>query len=177
MVQYEPFDEGVEVNAQVIRSVVDAFPAALQSQGEQVLADHNIEEYDADQWFPQSAYLDAYSEIAENMGERTINQIGNTIPDNADWPPEVDTVVAAIEGLDHVYNQNHRGGEFGEYAAEQIDDSTVRVECENPYPCALDVGIIEGIADKFGARRAHVDEVGSDCRETGADACVYEVSW
>jgi hypothetical protein len=177
MGEYKPLDSGVEVNGQTVLSVVHAFPDALQSRGERVLANHGIEEPTEDEWYPQSAWLDAFSELSDTMGESTLEQIGKMIPQSAEWPPETETIVDGVESIDAAYHMNHRGGEIGTYDAEQVVDNRIHVTCDNPYRCAFDTGILKGVVTEFGGSTARVSEIGSGCREDGADSCLYEVSW
>lgn len=177
MGSYEPIDSNVEVNGQTVLSVVHAFPEALQSQGERILADNGIEDPAEDEWYPQAAWLDAFSDLTDSMGESTLEQIGKTIPRSAEWPPGTDSVVEGVESIDSAYHMNHRGGEIGNYEADRVGENTIQVTCDNPYPCAFDMGILKGVVEEFGDARARVDEVGDGCREAGADHCRYEVTW
>jgi hypothetical protein len=177
MAEYKPLDDGVEVNGQTVFSVIHAFPDALQARGERILADHGIEEPEEDEWYDQEDWLSAFGELRESMGEATLENIGKMIPKSAEWPPGTESIVGGIESIDTAYHMNHRGGEIGNYSAEQADDSRIRVVCDNPYPCAFDRGILKGVVNEFGTSRAKVEEIGGGCREEGADQCTYEVTW
>ena len=177
MTEYEPIDSDVEVNGQTILSVVHAFPEGLQGQGERTLAGNGIEDPTEDEWYPQERWLDAFADLRDGMGESTLKQIGKQIPRSAEWPPGTDTVVDGVESIDTAYHMNHRGGEIGNYGAERVDDDTIHVVCDNPYPCAFDRGILEGVVDEFGETRGKVDEVGPACRADGGDECRYEITW
>jgi predicted hydrocarbon binding protein len=176
MPQYEPFDDGVEARGQTILSVVDAFPSALQGRAEAILAEHGIEDIDPDMWYPQENYLGSLEEIDDSMGTNTLNQIGKTIPKNAEWPPSVDTAFDAVESIDEAYQMNHRGGEIGYYSADKTDDKTIEVTCSNPYPCAFDRGLLEGVLKEFADTRTAITEVGESCRSDGAGECVYHLT-
>jgi predicted hydrocarbon binding protein len=176
MVRFEAFDDGVEVNGQTVRSVVAAFPSALQSRGERILAQNGIEDPQEGDWYPQQAWLDAFEEIADEIGENTLRQIGREIPKNAEWPPGVDSVVGALESIDDAYHMNHRGGDIGYYRAENVD-GTVEVRCKNPYPCDFDRGIIKAAADEFADSLVTVTETSDRCRSDGGEECRYEATW
>lgn len=177
MNEYEPIETGVEVNGQTVLSVVEAFPAGLQSQGERILASHGIDEPEEGSWYEQAAWLSAFGELYDSLGERSIEKIGKTIPKTAEWPPGTDDIVSGVESIDRAYHMNHRGGEIGSYSAEKVEEGLIRVTCDNPYPCPFDRGILKGVVSEFGERRAAVKEVGEHCREEGAKQCEYEVSW
>lgn len=175
MTAYEALNPEVEVNGQTIRSVVEAFPPALQGRGEEILARNGIEDPEAGEWYPQQAWLDAFTELHERMGSATLARIGKEIPRNADWPPDAETIVDGVESIDKAYHMNHRGGEIGSYDVERIDPETIAVRCDTPYPCPFDLGIVKSVVDEFGDRPASVRETGSECREDGADECRYDV--
>jgi hypothetical protein len=177
MVQLEPLGRGVEVNGQTVLSFVDGVPQSFADNAQEILADNGIEEPEPDEWYPQQAWLDAFEEVANSVGTSTLNNIGQSIPEHAEWPPGVDGVVEAIESIDLAYHQNHRGGDIGHYEAKQVDDSTVRVECTNPYPCDFDQGIIKAVGREFSDEFVRVEEIGNTCRNDGDEKCSYEVSW
>lgn len=177
MVQLKPVASGVEVNGQTVLSFVDGVPGSFEEKAQRILAENGIEEPESGDWYPQEAWLEAFEEVANSIGESTLNNIGQSIPENAEWPLGVDGVLDGIESIDLAYHQNHRGGDIGHYEAEQVDDSTVRVECTNPYPCTFDQGIIKAVGREFSDEFVRVDEVGTDCRNDGGNKCVYEVSW
>jgi predicted hydrocarbon binding protein len=177
MTEYEPLDPEVEANGRTILSFVRAFPDALQERGEEILADNGIEDINEDEWYPQEDWLAAFEDVSESMGDSTLGKIGKEIPRNAEWPPGTDTVVEGVESIDEAYRMNHRNGEIGSYTAKRVEQNKIHVECDNPYPCAFDVGIIKGVVKEFGDSTAFVDEVGDGCREEGAESCLYEVTW
>jgi hypothetical protein len=96
MTQFEPFDDGVEANGQAVLSVIEAFPAALQSQADGLLAENGIDDPQPTEWYPQAAWLAAFKRIATDIGENSLRKIGQAIPDNAEWPPGVDSVVGGL---------------------------------------------------------------------------------
>jgi hypothetical protein len=175
--QFETHDDGVEVNGQTVAAFLDGTPSAFEDRAADLLAAHGIEEPQPGRWYPQQAWLDAFAEIADNVGKQTLRRIGGSIPDNADWPPDATTVAEGIESIDDAYQMNHRGGEIGQYVVESIGDGDAVVRCTNPYPCAFDRGVLDAVAAEFGGGVPSLDEVGDDCRETGGDECVYELSW
>lgn len=177
MVEFEPFDTGVEIKGQAVLSVIAGVPDVFEDRAREILADNGIEEIDADSWHSQEAYLDAYRQITEQVGETTLQQVARSTPDNAEWPPDVETPMDALESIDDAYHLNHRGGEIGSYDVTSTGETSAEVRCETPYPCIYDQGLVEGTVGAFNDGFANINEVGDDCREDGADACVYEVEW
>lgn len=177
MGQFEPLEDGVEVNGQTVLAFVDGVPSAFRGKAESILADNGIEDTEPDTWYQQQAWLDAFKEIAENIGTNTLTNIGRSIPENADWPPGISSVEEGIESIDDAYHMNHRGGEIGHYHSEAVGENTVRVRCTNPYPCPFDQGIIKATAGQFAEGIPGLKEVGDTCRTDGGEECVYEVTW
>ena len=178
MSKYETLDDGVEVNGRTVLANVDGIPDTFEEQAFEILAENGIEDPDPEGWYSQQAWLDSLEQIEDEVGESTVKNIGKSIPENAEWPPGVTTVVGGLESIDEAYRANHRGGEIGHYAAERVDDGTIEVRCDNPYPCTFDQGLIESAAKTFtDSGIPLVTETGDECRDEGGDECVYEVTW
>mgnify|MGYP006934483092 CR=1 FL=1 len=110
-------------------------------------------------------------------GRRRSSTSGRSTPENAEWPPGVDTPLAALQSIDDAYQLNHRGGEIGSYEATDAGRDRARVRCENPYPCVYDRGLVLGTVEAFSDDRATLREESDHCREDGGDVCTYVVEW
>jgi len=100
------------------------------------------------------------------------------IPENAIFPPNIDSVIAALQSIDVAYQMNHRGGEIGDYRAIVINDHNVDLICNNPYPDDFDYGIIYGMARRFCPKDLQFTvyhDNDAPCRKTGGDSCTYHV--
>lgn len=182
MTQFRVFEDGVEVNGQTVLSVVEGageVSSVFEDRALKMLAENGIEDPQADEWYPQQAWLDAFQDIADSIGSQTLRNIGKKIPENADWPPDVDTVAGGLESINQAYHMNHRGGEIGYYEFEATGDAEGEVHCKNPYPCDFDKGIVESVTEEFSPDGAFVDvlEESETCRNDGGDECVYSVMW
>lgn len=182
MAQFEAFDDDVEVNGQTVQSMIAGagdVSSIFEDRMEETLADHGIEEPRTDEWYAQQAYLDAFESVADSIGQRTLTNIGKKIPDQADWPPGIDSVPEGLESINEAYQMNHRNGDIGYYEYEPMGDSEGKVFCKNPYPCAFDKGIVKAVVSRFSpeSNLVTVSEEGDDCRQSGGDECVYHVSW
>lgn len=175
MGQFEPFEEGVEVNGQTVLAVVEGVPDPFRDRARAILAASGIEDPEPGEWYPQSAWLDAFEEIWTDVGDATLRGIGRTIPEHADWPVGVDGAVEGLQSIDEAYNMNHRGGDIGYYRADPGGD-VIEVRCKNPYPCAFDQGVVEGAAERFAdSEYPRLTETSDRCRDDGGEKCVYEV--
>jgi hypothetical protein len=173
---FEPIEDDVEVRGAAVQSIVEGVPDAFTANASQYLAEQGIEDIDPDEWYTQQAYLDAYQRIVEDIGESTLRRIGKSTPENAEWPPGIDTPLDALRSIDDAYHMNHRGGEIGYYDAEADGDGAI-VYCKTPYPCAYDEALVKGTAEQFTDAYVTVTEVGDECRAEGGDECAYRVEW
>jgi hypothetical protein len=174
---FEPFEDGVEVKGQAVLSIVDGVPDAFTETARELLAEQGIEDPQPEEWYSQQAYLDAYETIVDEIGESTLQQIGQQTPENAEWPPDIETPLEGLRSIDDAYHMNHRGGQIGSYEVSELDESTAAVHCQTPYPCKYDKALVEGTAKQFADGYVSLTETGEECRAEGGDECVYEVSW
>jgi len=180
MAQFKAFTRGVEVNGETISSVLDGM-GAFRTLALKILSESGIPHPQAGKWYPQQAWLDAFKVIAETVGEATLYAIGRKIPENAQFPPGIDTLEKALASIDVAYHMNHRGGEIGHYYYERTGERSAKMVCSNPYPCDFDRGIIVAMAKKFRPADALIIKVRHDdlapCRKKGADSCTYIIEW
>ena len=194
MVQYKTLNPHTKVSGDAILAMVEGL-GAFNNFALQILEENGIKDPQREQWYLQQSWLDAFKIIAEKVGLDTLYNIGTKIPENAKWPPHVDTIEKALGSIDVAYHMNHQidndilfnpnTGEMkegiGHYGFEQIGEKQVKMVCNNPYPCDFDRGIISNtvfIFNKDGKIYPKIthDDSGS-CRNKGDNACNYIVSW
>lgn len=179
MAQFEAFAPNVEVNGETIRSVVEGMGIAKEL-GLKFLSDEGIEDPQPGQWYSQQAWLNVFRTITERIGQGTLFAIGKAIPENAQWPPEVDTIEKALASVDVAYHMNHRGGEIGHYQFEQTGPDSGKMICHNPYPSEFDRGIITAVVRKFAPQGTlpvvKLDET-APTRKQGANSCTFLITW
>jgi hypothetical protein len=179
MAQFKAFDSKVEISGQAVLG----FVAALdwnKSIALEILSRHGIDNPQAQEWYSQQALLDAYQEIAENMGAHTLYQMGIKVPENAIRPPGMDSLEQGLALLDIAYHVNHRGGEIGSYKLEKLENNQAVMFCHNPYPCDFDRGLIVGVVRNFAGGAVVVTEKhaeGTGCRKLGGESCTYILEW
>jgi hypothetical protein len=191
--------EGYEMDACNVQNIIDAFrlfPEAglkplvkrgmgsLNAQGKIVVVPSG--------WVSLANWLGALDEILQSVGPSKMYEIGKQIPKNAVFPPNIVDVVSALGSVDVAYHMNHRKNGvvmFDPATGAMLDgighySPTLKpqarhalVECDNPYPCDLDRGVLVALALRFerNARIEHLEE--SRCRKHGATKCVYKISW
>ena len=180
MTQFKAFASGVEVNGETVLSVIDGM-GTFRESALKTLAEHNIVNPQPGKWYLQQSWLDAFKAISERQGGTTLLAIGRKIPENAQWPPEIDALEKALASVDVAYHMNHRGGEIGNYRFDKTGDKSGKMICNNPYPCEFDRGIVDAVARKFKPQGVAMVNVVHDnskpCRKNGADSCTYLITW
>ncbi|MCB4792261.1 MAG: hypothetical protein LHV68_10305 [Elusimicrobia bacterium] len=193
MTEFKAFMPHVEVNGQTVLSIVDGL--TVKETGFKILAANWIKDPKPNHWYLQENWLNAFKEISKKIGPLALNAIGRKIPENADWPSEVNSIESALQSIDIAYHMNHRiNGEvmfnpatgamkegIGHYEFKKNEEGQVLMICQNPYPCDFDKGIIYAAANKFkpaGVKQISVvEEETNTCRKKGDDTCIYIVSW
>lgn len=177
MAQFQAFEKGVQVMGRAVLAFVDGMQCS-QNRALQVLSKNGIINVDPNKWYCQQSFLNAFKTIAEEIGPYALYCIGTKIPQNAQFPPDIDSLDKALESIDIAYHMNHRGGQIGSYNFYKSEEGLLLFRCENPYPCEFDRGIIEGMARKFTPKEhflavKHDDE--APCRDKGDQSCTYSI--
>jgi hypothetical protein len=178
MAQFIAFDPKVEAIGQAVMASL----AGMGEAAKPFLKAHGLDDIQLAQWYLQQNWLDFLKDLADKKinAMPDMVSIGLKIPENALFPPEINSIPTALTALDVAYHMNHRNGEIGHYRAEVIGDSAIDMVCENPYPCDFDYGIIYGMVRRFRPTGVpftvrHDDE--APCRKKGGDSCTYHVTW
>lgn len=189
MAEYKAFNLTVEVNGQTILSVVKGMPG-YESTALKILNNKGISDIKEDNWYPQQAWLDAFKEISDKIGTNTLRSIGAKIIESAEFPPNVNSVESGLASLDVAYHMNHRAmgkvlfnpqsGQMldgiGHYHFEKKGENEFVMNCENPYPCDFDKGLLKGVVEKFikpGQKAEYLENVKSGCRKNAGTKCSY----
>lgn len=170
----------VEVNGETVFSIIDGM-SAFKAKAEKILSENDIENPRPGLWYNQQAWLNAFKSIAEHIGPSTLNAIGQKIPENAKFPPEINDIHKALGAIDVAYHMNHRNGEIGSYKYQKIDDKNVKIICTNPYPDEFDKGIIVAMTRRFKPAgvinvKVNIDE-SQPTRTKGGDSTTFLISW
>ena len=147
-------------------------------------------------WYSQQAWLDAFKEIADTVGDMNLFLIGTAIIENAQFPP-INNLEEGLRSIDVAYHMNHRldghvmfnphNGSMiegiGHYSVVSYDGKARKAVmcCDNPYPSKFDEGIISQIVQLFKPADSQHQEVKLDVtkerRTAGGDSCTYLISW
>ena len=179
MAQFQAYSPQVMVNGQTVLAVLTGM-GAFKSSGTRILEKHGIPNPVPTGWYPQQAWLNAFKEIAQTIGAKTLQQIGASIPRNAKFPPGLDSLDKALQSLDVAYHLNHKGGEIGHYQFTKSGAKQGIFVCRNPYPCEFDRGILEAMVAQFkptGTFPRIEHDPSKPCRAKQGDSCTYTISW
>ncbi|GHH00138.1 hypothetical protein [Comamonas sp. JC664] len=172
--------QGIEVIGQSILAIVNGMELA-QSRALRILGENGIAPLKADTWYPMPALLKSFQLVFDKIGPSTVRTIGRKIPDSAHFPPDIDTLEKGLRAVDMAYRMNHRGkGGIGGYRFEAVDRRNARMVCDNPYPCDLDLGLIEAIGDRFRPKDSlwvRIEHEAKSCRRRGDSSCTYSINW
>jgi hypothetical protein len=181
MAEFRVLDTNVEVNGETINAVIDGM-GAFRATALKILAKQGIVDPQPGEWYRQQALLDAFAIISEKLGDDALFNIGMKIPDNAQFPPGIDSLDRALAVLDIAFHMNHRNGKIGHYHYNVVGETGFEVACENPYPCDFDRGVLVALCEHYKPRgsEANATVVHDDsrpCRKNGASSCTFRVNW
>lgn len=171
----------VEVLGQAVQSIVQGMDV-VRARALRMLADNGISPLKPDTWYPLSAVLASFHRIFEQIGPVTVREIGRKIPESAPFPRDIDSLEKALRSLDAAYRMNHRGSEhFGAYRYEPgSTPRSARVVSDTPYPCDMDMGLVEAVAERFRPSDTlwlRLEHAPGSCRKRGGLDCAYHLSW
>ncbi|WXA87781.1 protein kinase [Pendulispora rubella] len=185
-----------------VTAVLPKFFGSITPTASRILAEHGLGQFsdtgwfipDTRPWWPMEPYVLALHALMAAVGPIKAIDIGKQSVNHVKLPPDpmMQNVHATLQSLDVAYHLNHRRGDklhFEIETGQMIDDighyhyrgkldteQSAVMECDNPYPCDMDLGIILGFARRFEAH-AVVEHAPGSCRNQGADTCVYHVTW
>jgi hypothetical protein len=145
-----------------------------------LLAASGIQQPEAEGWYPLKGHLAFLAKAEAAHGREALRAMGRAIPDTSRFPPELENMERALGLLDVAYQVNHRGGPIGRYHLRHFEPGRAEICCENPYPCDVDLGILERLVERFGQggpTRSVVHRPGPECRCQGAQSCLFDLRW
>ncbi|WP_394850974.1 serine/threonine protein kinase [Pendulispora brunnea] len=185
-----------------VTAVLPKLFGSITPTASRILAEYGLGQFSETGWFipdtrafwPMEPYVLALHALMAAVGPIRAMDIGKQAVSHVTLPPDpmMNNIHAFLASLDIAYHLNHRRNgqrHFDVESGHMVDDighyhyrgkldseQSAVMECENPYPCDMDLGIILGFARRFEPR-AVVEHAPGPCRNEGADSCVYHVSW
>ncbi|MDX2079079.1 MAG: hypothetical protein SFZ02_21795 [bacterium] len=176
MAEFVAFDPNVEVLGITIQSVI----ISLGDEAIPFLKKYDLHPIVPEGWYNQQKWLDSFRELNSKKFLSLVS-IGMKIPDLAAWPPDINTVHAALASINVAYSMNHRNGAIGGYYYTETGPTSGTMVCENPYPSDFDYGLIYRTVQKFRDSTSTKLLVKRDDtqpnRITGANSCTYYIEW
>jgi hypothetical protein len=150
------------VRAANVRATLDAFQLR-PSLGQKLIAKHQLqlEDLRPDKFILVQRWLDTLKEILETVGPNVLQRVGAAISENADFPPQFDTIDKLFDSMDLIYNMNHQG-DVGHYRTQRRSNGVWEIRCETPYPRQFEHGVVEGVVRNplyAKGRPAHVEYI------------------
>ena len=133
---------------------------------------------EGDEWYPVEDVIEAFEQILEQAGEKTMERGGVSAGESLPWPDGVDTVAEGLATLDQMHQAAYRGGGEGPPAGEftvEVESRTARVGITEgyPYPDAYARGALSGAVQSLAGSRVDISE--TDAR--GAERTAWTVEW
>ncbi len=151
-------DPHAQVRAANVRATLDAFQLR-PSIGQRLIERHSLAVSDLrpENFMPVQRWLDALKEIQQEIGTGLVHRVGMALLQNADFPPQFDSIDAVFANMDAIYYANHRG-DVGHYKTSRSPEGIWTIECATPYPRHFEHGAVEGVCRNatFTKGRGHV---------------------
>jgi len=151
----------------------------VQARALRILAENGIAPLRPDQWYPLANVLNAFKLIFEKIGPSTVRAIGRKVPETARFPPDIDSLEKGLRSVQVAYQMEHKPP-VGGYHYVAVDRRSAKMVCDNPYPCDLDLGLVEAICDRFRPKDAlwvRIEHDPKTCRRRGDTSCTYLITW
>jgi hypothetical protein len=153
-------DPKAMVRAANVRATLDAFQLR-PSIGQRLIEKHQLalEDLRPERFIFVQRWLDALKEIQETIGSNLLHRVGTAILQNAEFPPQFDSIDTVFAHMDDIYYANHTG-DVGHYRVTRRPSGGWEIRCETPYPRHFERGAVEGVCRhaKFtGGKGYHVE--------------------
>jgi hypothetical protein len=194
MAEFISFNKNVEVSAEGVLSFVNSMEKGKENRL-LLLSKYGIIP-EPGGWYNLQKWLDAFKELAIEIGEMNVFLVGKAAIVNAKFPP-MDSLKEALESINIAYHMNHRlDGKImfdsktgkitegiGNYILKSYNEDTKKAVmfCENPYPSKFDEGLLTQIVRIFKPKGGPSQNVFLDSdmetRRKGKDSCTYNIIW
>lgn len=150
MIEFRAFSENVEVFGQTILCFVYGIPL-YENEMRELLNRHGLTDVQADRWYSQQKWLNAFAEVSEDFGPNTLFTLGKSIPEQAAFRGEFTELKEALDAVDSVFKMNHRNGNAGNYKLVMYDAENKQaiMESDSSYPMDFERGVLVGMIRKY----------------------------
>jgi hypothetical protein len=141
-----------------------------------ILDGAGVDRIDPDRWYDLDWASSIYYKIAAEVGRAAVIEVGRRMIQTAEFPPGIDGVPTLLMSLDAAYRLNARGPDIGDITCTLEDEHAATLVWTPKFPCALNIGIMEGACTRYGAHPL-IEHAAGGCIDHGGEACIYHVSW
>lgn len=161
-----------------------AVSAVFEKKARELFEEYGLENVEPDEFYPGDDISDAFADVVEDVGARTMRQGGEQMGADVPFPPEVDSPQAGLQTIDAVHQEAARATDdapadlerpAGRYTCEVTGETSVHVGItENyPFPEIMAEGVFVGIVEDLGGTSARI----SEDTPRGEEKTAWEISW
>lgn len=145
-----------------------------------VLTSHHLGNIAPNNWYPLQDLLDVFRELHD--ANYDFVAVGMRIPDDARFPPNINSIETALNSLNEAYHMNHQD-EDGKWEVHVVAENEIVCISSTPYPSNMEYGIVYSLTRRFRPEGVkftiyHEETVdGKPNRKNAGQACLYRVVW
>lgn len=165
---------GHETIGSDILAVMKVTAMPRQILGAQLAA--QLEEVQADRWYPIQLLLDVLETVGSRVGPRGLGQMGRRLfqLSHAERVKSIAKSAGDIVcGIDDMYHHANRGGSIGGWEVKTFVPGKAILVKTTPHHCSLEEGILEEALATVGVP-AFLEQV--ECFRKGADCCQFAIT-
>ncbi|MFK7799751.1 MAG: hypothetical protein AB8E82_20015, partial [Aureispira sp.] len=146
----KPFDKNATFLGSTVLESVRSLPMFSQKRMFKIFEELGLPEILPDNWYPMNILMDFYKQLQKAFGPNTLFDMGKAIPENAVFPPGIDSIETGLGSINMAYNMNHRGYiGFHQMVSHDTETKTIIMQNHTPFPPDVDRGIYTGMARRF----------------------------
>lgn len=168
---------------EILGQAILAVTASMNFETYKHLFDAGLKKYnfempiDPDTWYPLQMLLDIYKSFYdEPNASSNLVSVGVKVIEASPFPPEVDSIVKAVETLNYIYTVYVRNFVPGtEYEIEVVSDEEIKVTDHTRFPHDLVYGYMFAIGKRFAPAGKHIIVTREylDTENPNADGAIY----
>lgn len=172
-----------EVSGKYIFTLIDQKKHDYQKIVSNLLTTHGITNPTENSWYNLEDYVMVFEDIMQQFGVHLIYVLGESIGKDISFGTNIHTLEDALSYLNTLYHSYHRGEDIGYFNLQYFDydKKEALVQCNNPYPCCLNKGILNSLIKRFrmwDACSLQVEKVNNSSRNMAENSsCTYAITW
>jgi len=155
-----------------VMKVLEHSPTAIAK----LLAPYGLTSIEPDRWYDLDIARNIFYDIERVVGARVLYNVGVQIMCQVEVPAFLTDPTKLFTVMDARYRTRVRGSHLGEIITAFEGERSVRITYATPFPCHLDQGLTAGAVRRFNEMPL-VEHMPDGCRDKGASACTFRVSW